>query len=130
MNQSKYEINDRDLTFDFDEWTALFKADPEAFNLRCSKWNKAIINSAPKNYRRRLNGLLFQINMERTRSKNALDSCIRLSAMMWDAFNQFKLELKQLDHKSSIPPPEQIFRPIQPAQILAFPVTQKARKNK
>ena len=133
MNQTKYELNDQDLTFDFDEWDTLYKVDPEAFDARCLKWNKLIIDSAPDIYQRRLNGLLFQINMERERSKNAIDSCLRLSGLMWDKFNQLKLELVQLGqqpHTSQLTPSNPTFRHIEPAQVLTFPETEKLRKRK
>jgi len=99
----KYEINDKDLNFDFDEWAALYKDDPEAFEDRCQQWNEQLVDSAPISYQRRLSGLLFQINMEKKRSSNAIDSCLRISGLMWGKFHELNIELNGLIDKSQDP---------------------------
>ena len=88
--------NDQALHFDFDEWVELARRDPDAFEQRRIEWCQRFIASAPNSYQRRLAGLLFQINMEKRRSANALDSCIRLSKMMWDRFDELRDELHDL----------------------------------
>lgn len=98
INRLKYESNDKELNFDFDEWVALFKKSPESFEARRLKWSEQLINNAPAACQRRLSGLLFQINMEKRRSKTALASCMRLSGMMWKMLNKLNLELDQLIH--------------------------------
>ena len=95
-NKLKYELNDQTLHFDFDEWVALNKEDPEAFEKRRVVWCQQLINSAPPSSQRRLNGLFFQINMEKQRSSNAMDSCIRLSKLMWEKFHELRDELQGL----------------------------------
>jgi len=100
---SKYETNDNDLNFDFDEWVTLYEHDPEAFESRRLKWNETIVNQAPPAYQRRLSGLVFQINMEKRRSKNAMDSCIRISGLMWNKFHELKTELQELMQEPGVP---------------------------
>ncbi len=84
------------MNFDFDEWVALAKRDPKAFEQRRLEWCQRFIASAPHDYQRRLSGILFQINMEKRRSANAVDSCIRLSQLMWDKFEELRQELQTL----------------------------------
>ena len=95
-NKLKYELNDQTLNFDFDEWVALNKEDPEAFERRRIEWSRQLINNASPSCQRRLSGLLFQINMEKRRSANAMDSCIKLSRLMWEKFHQLRDELQVL----------------------------------
>lgn len=110
INKSTFEKNDRDLNFDFDEWAALYKADPEAFESRRKMWNDQLIKKAPAPYQRRLSGLLFQIDMEKKRSKNAMDSCIRISALMWDKFHELKNELQAIIEEPGAPSPNSLSR--------------------
>lgn len=102
VNRTDYESNDKDLNFDFDEWVALFKDSPQAFEKRRLKWSEQTVNKASVANQRRLSGLLFQINMEKRRSKNALTSCIRISELMWAKFNQLNRELQQLVRKPAV----------------------------
>ncbi len=104
-NRPDYKLNDKDLNFDFEEWAALFKESPQAFETRRLIWNKQIIDNAPDASQRRLSGLLFQINMEKRRSKNALNSCIRISELMWKQVNELNDELQQFVHKPAITSP-------------------------
>lgn len=46
----------------------------------------ALIEQASGNQRRRLQGLQFQIDVQRQLAKNPMDSCIRISKMMHDSF--------------------------------------------
>lgn len=94
--QSKLQHNNQTLNFDFDEWAALYRNDPQAFEQRRQQWCKHLISSAPTGYQRRLNGLLFQIDMEKQRSSNAMDSCLKLSRLMWDSFHHMREELQSL----------------------------------
>lgn len=103
INITRYESNDKALNFDYDEWVALYNQDPEAFEARRSEWNNRIVKSAPSAYQRRLSGLLFQINMEKKRSNNSMDSCIRLSGLMWEKFHELKIELQVLVREPDTP---------------------------
>ena len=46
----------------------------------------ALIEQASGSQRRRLQGLQFQIDVQRKLAKNPVDSCIRISRMMHDSF--------------------------------------------
>ena len=123
-NREEYELNDKDLTFDFEEWAALFKADPDAFEQRRLKWSELIVKSAPSTYQRRLFGLLFQINMEKRRSKNSMDSCIRLSKLMWNKFDDLRTELraiKRIPVEPGLSPSTRKSRLDEPGDVLTFP---------
>jgi len=96
INNVSTTENDRSMNFDFDEWVALAKCDPQAFEQRRLEWCQRFIAGAPHDYQRRLSGILFQINMEKRRSANAVDSCIRLSQLMWDKFEELRQELQAL----------------------------------
>jgi hypothetical protein len=93
-DKAKFDDNNRLLQFDFEEWEALNITDPQAFEERRLEWCKQLIESAPERCHRRLSGLLFQINMEKRRSPNAMSSCLRLSGMMWEKFTRFKSEVQ------------------------------------
>ena len=95
-NRSASDAVDAKISFDFDEWVALNKEDPEAFERRRIEWSRQLINNASPSCQRRLSGLLFQINMEKRRSANAMDSCIKLSKLMWEKFHQLRDELQVL----------------------------------
>jgi hypothetical protein len=69
--------------FDFDRWSALAKADPQAFE----SWRLALIEetiaSAPADCRQRMRGLQFRIDLERRRARTPLKACMRISSLMW-----------------------------------------------
>ncbi len=132
INKVEIEFNSLDFKFDFEEWADLYKADPDKFERRRLMWNELIVQSAPEAYQRRLSGLLFQINMEKMRSKNALDSCIRLSELMWNSFNKLKFELSEFTqqqriskHPDSKEKNKNIDCSLKSAHILDFPFTHK-----
>ncbi len=95
-NHQTIEENNESMNFDFEEWAALARRDPAAFEARRLEWCERFIQDAPAHYQRRLAGILFQVNMERRRSANAVDSCVRISRMMWDAFYEMRRELQDL----------------------------------
>lgn len=98
INRSKIASNDRSMNFDFDEWQELYQTSPEEFEARRLQWCEQIIKDAPQDYQRRLSGLLFQINMEKRRSKNPMDSCLRVSGLMWNKLLELRSELQGLVH--------------------------------
>lgn len=81
------------MEFDFDAWAALARDDPAEFERRRASVLKATIESAPEQHRQRLEGLQFQINMERRRSGSALGACLKLNSMMWSGFFRLRDEL-------------------------------------
>lgn len=70
--------------FDFDAWAQLAKSDPEAFEAQRQKLIDDFIANAPEAVRNRLTGAQWRIDMERRRSDNPLQACMRISSMMWD----------------------------------------------
>ncbi len=70
--------------FDFDQWMRLAKSDPEEFEKRRREAIEDLISKAPEHAQRRLRGLQWQIDMERAKCKNPLESCIRINDMLWD----------------------------------------------
>jgi len=90
-----------DITFDFDEWHALNKESPEKFELKRKQACQQFIQNAPLKYQQRLKGLLFQIDMQRRKSANPMDSCIRLSGLMWDSFYDLFDKVKILSEQSN-----------------------------
>jgi len=99
-NHSTSEKVNSKWDFDFDEWHALSQRSPEEFEIKRQQLCQQIIDDAPLKYQRRLKGLLFQINMQRRKSANPLDSCIRLSNMMWKSFNELFDQVKQVSSPS------------------------------
>ena len=95
-NRSEYSRNDAELKFDFDEWVELYRHSPQEFEQRQRQWSERIINNSAQSHRRRLYGILFQINMEKRRANNPLQHCMRISQMMWDKFNRLNSELQAL----------------------------------
>lgn len=72
--------------FNFDEWAALAKEDPDAFELRRTQCLREAITQAPNHAKRRLEGLQFQIDMIRRQAKHPMGACIRINSMMFDFF--------------------------------------------
>ena len=96
IDKAKLDRNDQCLHFDFDEWVNLNKTDPQAFERRRLEWCNRFIDGAQASNKKRLSGLLFQVNMERRRSTNAIGSCLRMTGLMWDKFNELRSELQHL----------------------------------
>lgn len=127
-----FKLNDQTLNFDFDEWVALHKQDPEAFEQRRIEWCNQLIQSAPPSCHRRLSGLLFQINMQKRQSANAMDSCLRISRLMWEKFYALRDELQMLMQMPIEPSMElaqqaaggsQVIDPTYSAEIILFTKT-------
>ena len=70
----------------FDYLRSLADKNPQELENLRQRYSQQIIESAPEKFKKRLKGLLFQIDMERRRSKNALHACIILSKMMMDSY--------------------------------------------
>ena len=84
------------MEFDFDAWVKLARENPEEFERQRQATLRATIDSAPADHRKRLEGLQFQIDMERQRSGSALGACIKLNSMMWAGFFRLRKELNGL----------------------------------
>lgn len=70
--------------YDFDSLSQLAQSDPQAFEAKRLEMIGQLIASAPEEMRQRLHSFQWRIDMERERSDNPLQACIRLSNMMWD----------------------------------------------
>ncbi len=68
--------------FDFSQWAEMARTDPEGFEAMRDEALQEFIRTAPEDYRQRLSGLQFRIDLERRRSKTPLAACIRISQLM------------------------------------------------
>jgi len=84
--------------FDFDEWLALYRDDPIAFEEKRALWIDMIINSAPVKYQRRLHGIMFKVNTIRQREKNPIQTCMKISDMMMDSLSDLRFFLGDLSY--------------------------------
>ncbi len=103
---------------DFDEWAALAKSDPAAFEARRQATIEAYLSAAPAENQQRLRGLQFRIDMERQRASNPLSATIRISNMMWTAFGELR---DALDRTVNGEPAPVDPAPKQTAQVMLFP---------
>lgn len=84
MITTKPTITNRLNPFDFDYWSQLAKNEPAKFEGRRRAAINQTIASSPFYLKKRLQGLQWRIDMEIRRSKNPMDSCLRLNRMMLD----------------------------------------------
>lgn len=70
--------------FEFEAMASLAQSDPAAFELKRQQMIDKLIESAPEDLQQRLRSFQWRIDMERQRSANPLQACIRISNMMWD----------------------------------------------
>ncbi|MDH5570336.1 MAG: DUF3135 domain-containing protein [Gammaproteobacteria bacterium] len=75
---------------DFDQLKLLAETNPEELESLRLSYSQKLIDSAPERLQKRLNGLMFIINMESRRSKNPMRNCIKLSQLMMDSFVDLK----------------------------------------
>lgn len=95
------------MDFDWKAWSDLAHADPEAFETKRREAIAALIDAAPPEHRRRLEGLQFRIDMERARSRHPLGACVRVSNLMWSSLLDLQRALEQLqgqvtEHRSTV----------------------------
>lgn len=102
--------------FDFEEWKTLAETDPAAFEVRRQQELDALITAAPSHRQRRLRGLQWRINIERSRHKDPRVSCEKAFEMMWQSVYS---EHGLLQALNSLPGDNQAL-PRKQAQILAF----------
>ena len=72
----------------FDELVEINRHSPADLEALRTGLIKHTIDQAPEATRRRLNGLQFQIEMERRRASNALAACIKISRMMHESLGE------------------------------------------
>ncbi len=78
---------------DFEELLRLAQNDPDKLEQLRIQWCEQIIHDAPREYRRKLRGLQFRIDMERRKAKSPMAACISLSGMMHDSFDHLRYAL-------------------------------------
>ena len=83
----------------FERLKYLAEEHPEKLEEIRNAYCQRLIDNAPEQFRRKLSGLLFKINMETRRSKNSIQSCIRISEMMMDSFNELREVLNDVQGK-------------------------------
>lgn len=70
----------------FDTLKQLAQKNPEALeDLRLSLTQEVIDCARSNEQKRRLEGLKFKIDMNRRKAKNPMQSCLKLSQLMWDS---------------------------------------------
>ena len=80
---------------DFDTLIDINKKDPEALTELRQRLSDEFVDSCPDSSRRRLEGLLFRINMELGRAGNPATAYLRLSDMMYSSFSELHHSLNQ-----------------------------------
>lgn len=116
------------MDFDFDAWVKLARENPEEFERQRQATLRASIESAPAEHRKRLEGLQFQIDMERQRSGSALGACIKLNSMMWAGFFRLRKELNGLVEGTAVTGPQQQ-SPKATAEVISMERFANARRN-
>jgi len=75
-------MNSKSDDFDFGHWAEAARSDPDRFEAMREEALEEFIRTAPEDYRQRLSGLQFRIDLERRRSRTPLAACIRISQLM------------------------------------------------
>lgn len=106
--------------FDFDYWRDLAKKDPEAFEAaREAKINQHIEAISDDHTQDRLRRLQWRVEMERKRSKNSMDSAVRIYDMMWESVGKNFDALQDLSNQLS-PTDKRPMKKTSEAKILRF----------
>jgi hypothetical protein len=105
MGNIKQQIKDIDLEFDFDMMMDLAKNSPEEFeDLRQGLIND-YIQSLPKERQHRMECLQWRIERARDQAKTPLGSCMAITEMMWESFEQLNtlfMEMKNSESKVKV----------------------------
>jgi hypothetical protein len=87
--------------------------DPDALERLRQQHVKAAIEAAPEDYRKRLEGLQFQIDGQRRLAKSPMASCLTISKMMHDHLHQLKAVIEGQDSSEQVE--------LEEAKVLSFP---------
>ena len=82
---------------DFDYLKLLANENPDELERLRRLYCEQLIDSAPDRYRGRLQGLQFQIDMIKRRSKNPLHSCLQISKLMLDNYVDMQQAIQGVD---------------------------------
>jgi len=88
------------IEFDFDKWAQLYKSDPKAFEQEREKLLNDVIDSSNHKQRRRLLGIKFKLNSQRSYSRSDTYFLITSSELMWDSFRELNTELQPFLHSA------------------------------
>ena len=102
-----------DSGFDFNLWAEAARSDPEQFERMRSELLREFIDEAPQNYRHRLSGLQFKLDLERRRAKTPLAACIRISQLMLNKLHDEFIPALRME-------PSAIADPTGRAQVIDF----------
>ena len=109
-------MSEQDEQFDFEYWAALAEGDPQAFEQARRDVLSSVIESAPADSQRRLNGLQWQIDQARGRAETPMAACLKISGMMWDTVLGEDGLVERLEELSGRRPPKA--RPVREARVL------------
>ncbi|MFV2059425.1 MAG: DUF3135 domain-containing protein [Gammaproteobacteria bacterium] len=105
MGNSKQQIKDIDLEFDFDMMMELAKNSPEEFEALRLELIEDYITSLPQERQHRMKCLQWRIDRTREQAKTPLGSCMAITEMMWESFEQLNtlfMEMKNSDNKVKV----------------------------
>jgi hypothetical protein len=71
--------------FNFDNWRQLAQEDPEAFEVARTGLVCELIEQAPEEFRQRLEGLQWRIDMVRRQARTPMAAYLKISNMMWES---------------------------------------------
>ena len=105
FSNNKNNIKTKSSDFDFDYWCKLAKTNPDVFeSSRKRVIDDYISNLKDEGSKERMQRLQWRVEMERKRSKNAMESAIRIYDMMWESVGKNFEAIQDLAEK---------FRPIE-----------------
>ncbi len=79
------QVETRKPQVDFDQWAALAKSDPEAFEIKRAEVIEQMIQRMPAEKQQRMRCLQWKVDQVRAQASNPMAACIKLSEMMWDS---------------------------------------------
>jgi hypothetical protein len=97
-----------EAAFDFEQWAALAKADPAAFEARRRREIAALIAASSPDSRARLYGLQWRIDMVRGRAGSPHSACAQIFDQMWESVYGERGLLEALHALDGTPLPERV----------------------
>lgn len=106
--------------FDFDYWRDLAKNNPEQFEAaRKLEIDQYISGLKTEELQDRMRRLQWRVNIERKRSKNPMESAIRIYDMMWDSVGKNFEAIQNLSDQFK-PEAERKYKKPAGAKVLSF----------
>lgn len=75
----------RQPLIDFDQWSALAKSDPVAFEMQRVRFIDETISAMPAHKQQRMRCLQWKIDQVRNRARTPMGACVKISEMMWES---------------------------------------------